>query len=153
MEQHNSHTMDTQHQMSQIEKSDFPSANKDHKSNLMLAISATAHCLIGCGLGEVLGMIIGNALNMNMIDTTILSVVLGFVAATLLAAFLAAASFLALARAAFCAGVNLSLAALAASLAAFLINCNDIGISPSYHLTLCDQYFADSLLVGLPCAL
>lgn len=29
-----------------------------NESNLKLAVSATLHCLIGCGIGEVVGMII-----------------------------------------------------------------------------------------------
>ena len=45
-----------------------------------LAMSATFHCLIGCGIGEVLGIIIANSVGMGMIDSMILAVVLGFVA-------------------------------------------------------------------------
>ena len=44
-----------------------------------LAFSATVHCLIGCGLGEVLGMVIGTWLHMNNASTMILAIVLGFV--------------------------------------------------------------------------
>lgn len=60
--------------------------NEKKENILMLAISATIHCLIGCGIGEVVGMIIGTALHMNMIDTTILSVILGFLAGLTLGA-------------------------------------------------------------------
>jgi hypothetical protein len=80
MEHPNGHTLDSHHHLGQVETGNSSSTNKDHQNNLKLAISATIHCLLGCGLGEVTGMIIGTALNMNMIDTTILSVVLGFVA-------------------------------------------------------------------------
>jgi hypothetical protein len=80
MKHHNGHTLDGHHHLAQIEMGNSSSKNKDHQNNLKLAISATIHCLLGCGLGEVTGMIIGTALNMNTIDTTILSVVLGFVA-------------------------------------------------------------------------
>ena len=45
-----------------------------------LAFSATFHCLIGCGIGEVGGMIIGTALKMSMLNTMILAVILGFIA-------------------------------------------------------------------------
>jgi Domain of unknown function (DUF4396) len=48
-------------------------------SNWKLAFSATVHCLIGCGLGEVLGMVIGTWLHMNNTDTMILAILLGFV--------------------------------------------------------------------------
>jgi len=44
-----------------------------------LAFSATVHCLIGCGLGEVLGMIIGTWLHMSNASTTVLAILLGFV--------------------------------------------------------------------------
>ena len=45
-----------------------------------LAVSATFHCLVGCGIGEVVGMIIGTYLSLTMLQTTILAVVLGFIA-------------------------------------------------------------------------
>ena len=44
-----------------------------------LAASATAHCLMGCGLGEIVGVIIGTALAFSNTHTIILAVTLGFV--------------------------------------------------------------------------
>ncbi len=44
-----------------------------------LAFSATAHCLTGCGIGEVLGMVIGTALGWGNIATIALAVVLAFI--------------------------------------------------------------------------
>ena len=44
-----------------------------------LAISATAHCLLGCGIGEVVGVIIGVALALSNVATLVLAVTLGFV--------------------------------------------------------------------------
>lgn len=44
-----------------------------------LALSATLHCLLGCGLGEVLGMAIATYWNMSMTASAILAIVLGFV--------------------------------------------------------------------------
>ena len=44
-----------------------------------LAFSATAHCLTGCAIGEVLGMIIGTALGWGNWPTIGLAVVLAFV--------------------------------------------------------------------------
>jgi uncharacterized membrane protein len=44
-----------------------------------LAVSATAHCLFGCAIGEVLGMIIGTALSWGNGATVALSVVLAFI--------------------------------------------------------------------------
>jgi hypothetical protein len=43
-----------------------------------LAFSATVHCLTGCAIGEVLGMIIGTALDFSNLGTIALSVVLAF---------------------------------------------------------------------------
>jgi hypothetical protein len=43
-----------------------------------LAFSATVHCLTGCAIGEVLGMIIGTALDFSNLGTIALAVVLAF---------------------------------------------------------------------------
>jgi hypothetical protein len=43
-----------------------------------LAFSATVHCLTGCAIGEVLGMIIGTALGWGDFETIALAVVLAF---------------------------------------------------------------------------
>lgn len=44
-----------------------------------MAIMATKHCLIGCGIGEILGMVIGTAANMSNFATTLTAVALAFV--------------------------------------------------------------------------
>ena len=43
-----------------------------------VAFSATVHCLTGCAIGEVLGMIIGTALGWGDFQTIALAVVLAF---------------------------------------------------------------------------
>jgi hypothetical protein len=43
-----------------------------------VALSATLHCLTGCAIGEVLGMIIGTALGFSNLGTIALAVVLAF---------------------------------------------------------------------------
>ncbi|MBA2516173.1 MAG: DUF4396 domain-containing protein [Solirubrobacterales bacterium] len=43
-----------------------------------VALSATLHCLTGCAIGEVLGMIIGTALGFPDLGTIVLSVALAF---------------------------------------------------------------------------
>jgi len=43
-----------------------------------LALSATAHCLTGCAIGEVLGMVIGTALGWGDYQTIALAVALAF---------------------------------------------------------------------------
>jgi hypothetical protein len=42
------------------------------------AFSATVHCLTGCAIGEIAGMIVGTALAWNNTPTIVLSVVLAF---------------------------------------------------------------------------
>ncbi|MFI5720527.1 DUF4396 domain-containing protein [Nocardia sp. NPDC051750] len=42
------------------------------------AASATLHCLTGCAIGEVLGMVIGTALSLHNAATVVLSVLLAF---------------------------------------------------------------------------
>jgi hypothetical protein len=44
-----------------------------------LAFSATVHCLTGCSIGEVLGMVIGTALSLGNTAVIVLAVVLAFV--------------------------------------------------------------------------
>ena len=44
-----------------------------------LATSATIHCLAGCGIGEVLGVVVGVALGFSRVGTIVLAVSLGFV--------------------------------------------------------------------------
>ncbi|MEU6132042.1 DUF4396 domain-containing protein [Saccharopolyspora sp. NPDC047091] len=43
-----------------------------------VAVSATLHCLTGCAIGEILGMIIGTSLGLRNAGTVVLSVVLAF---------------------------------------------------------------------------
>ena len=51
-----------------------------HQDSLnRLAFSATVHCMTGCSIGEVLGMIIGTASSLGNGSTIALSVVLAFV--------------------------------------------------------------------------
>ncbi|MER6665967.1 DUF4396 domain-containing protein [Amycolatopsis japonica] len=44
-----------------------------------MAASATLHCLTGCAIGEVLGMVIGTALGWGDLATIVLAVALAFV--------------------------------------------------------------------------
>jgi hypothetical protein len=44
-----------------------------------MAAKATLHCLTGCAVGEVLGMVIGTALGWGNVATTILAIALAFV--------------------------------------------------------------------------
>jgi hypothetical protein len=49
-----------------------------HSSLNRLAFSATAHCLTGCAIGEVLGMTLGSALGWTNWTTVAVSIVLAF---------------------------------------------------------------------------
>lgn len=66
--QHSHHISEHQHE------------DKKKKSTFSLALSATFHCLIGCGIGEVAGMIIATAIGLNTLHSILLSVTLGFIA-------------------------------------------------------------------------
>ncbi|MEU3981879.1 DUF4396 domain-containing protein [Streptomyces sp. NPDC026672] len=43
-----------------------------------VAVQATLHCLTGCAIGEVLGMVVGTALGWGNLPTTVLAIVLAF---------------------------------------------------------------------------
>jgi hypothetical protein len=43
-----------------------------------VAFSATVHCLTGCAIGEVLGMVIGTALGFSDLGTIVLAIALAF---------------------------------------------------------------------------
>ena len=50
-----------------------------HSSSLnRTAFSATLHCLTGCSIGEVLGMVIGSVLGWGNLATIVLAIVLAF---------------------------------------------------------------------------
>jgi hypothetical protein len=51
----------------------------DGRALTRVAISATLHCLTGCAIGEVLGMLIGTALGFSNRGTVALAVALAFV--------------------------------------------------------------------------
>lgn len=44
-----------------------------------MAVQATLHCLTGCAIGEVLGMVIGTAFGLHNAATVVLSIALAFV--------------------------------------------------------------------------
>ncbi len=56
------------------------SGREDHAEPSLnaVALSATLHCLTGCAIGEVLGMIIGTALGFSDWGTIVLAVALAF---------------------------------------------------------------------------
>lgn len=59
-------------------RSDETSDHQHHNNNSM-AVSATLHCLTGCAMGEVLGLIIGATLGLSVSQTILLATGLAFV--------------------------------------------------------------------------
>ncbi|BBY45957.1 DUF4396 domain-containing protein [Mycolicibacterium celeriflavum] len=54
-------------------------ADHQHADNVnKMAVSATLHCLTGCAIGEILGLIIGTALGLSNLATIALAVALAF---------------------------------------------------------------------------
>jgi hypothetical protein len=47
--------------------------------NKKLAFMATLHCVIGCGIGDTSGLIVGTILNWPAMPTMILGIILGFI--------------------------------------------------------------------------
>ncbi|ONI75239.1 hypothetical protein ALI144C_41645 [Actinosynnema sp. ALI-1.44] len=54
-------------------------AHHHPKATWSTAASATLHCLTGCAIGEVLGMVIGTWLGLGNVATIVLAVALAFV--------------------------------------------------------------------------
>jgi hypothetical protein len=51
----------------------------EHNASWRTAATATLHCLTGCAIGEILGMVIGTAFGWSNAGTVVLSIVLAFV--------------------------------------------------------------------------
>jgi hypothetical protein len=58
---------------------DHHSPKHSHNNINAMAVSATLHCLTGCAIGEVLGLIIGTAFGLGTGITILLAVALAFV--------------------------------------------------------------------------
>ena len=68
MHNHNTHAAPTVH-----------AAHAEQPSPARLALSATLHCLTGCGIGEVLGLAIAAALGWHDLPSITLAIVLAFI--------------------------------------------------------------------------
>ena len=97
-------------------------------SRRRLAVSATLHCLTGCGIGEVLGLVIADALGWTTVPAIALAVVLAFIFGysltlqPLLRGGVALGAALGIAFAADTLGATLALALALAFVAAFPVN-------------------------------
>ncbi|WP_405636400.1 DUF4396 domain-containing protein [Streptomyces sp. NBC_00056] len=78
-EQHDQHADHEQHEHAGHTRTDHTHAGHGlGKVSWPMAAQATLHCLTGCAIGEVLGMVIGTALGWGNTPTMILAIVLAF---------------------------------------------------------------------------
>lgn len=114
-----------------------------------LALSATLHCLTGCGIGEVLGMVVGTALGWGSLPTVALAVALAF-------AFGYALTLLPLLRAGLGlrAALGLALAADTASITVMEVvdNAVMLAVPGAMDAGLAEPLFWASLAVALAVA-
>ncbi|MDX2817609.1 DUF4396 domain-containing protein [Streptomyces sp. PA03-5A] len=76
-QRHQSHPEPSQHEPSHHEH--HTAAHHTGPASWGTAVQATLHCLTGCAIGEVLGMLIGTALGWHNVPTMTLAIVLAFV--------------------------------------------------------------------------
>jgi Domain of unknown function (DUF4396) len=60
-------------------KNASPATQPPGRSLNWISFTATVHCLTGCAIGEVFGMVIGTAAGLDNVTTTVLAVALAFV--------------------------------------------------------------------------
>ncbi|MEU6850772.1 DUF4396 domain-containing protein [Actinacidiphila alni] len=70
---HTAHTADTAHEHG------HGHGHGQGGSGWAMAAQATLHCLTGCAIGEILGMLIGTALGWGNVPTMLLAIALAFV--------------------------------------------------------------------------
>lgn len=114
-----------------------------------MAVSATLHCLTGCAIGEVLGLIIGTAFDLDNGITTVIAIALAFV-------FGFGLSTLPLIKAGmgFRAALSIVVAADTLSITTMEIVDNAVmyAIPGAMHATLVDPLFWISMPVALAIA-
>jgi len=120
-----------------------------HGSTNAMAVSATLHCLTGCAIGEVLGLIIGTGFGLSNSVTTLLAVMLAFI-------FGFGLSTLPLVKAGigFTAALSIVVAADTLSIATMEIVDNVVMylIPGAMHATLVDPLFWISMPIALTAA-
>ncbi|MET7457543.1 DUF4396 domain-containing protein [Streptomyces sp. NPDC005574] len=65
-----------------MDHSTHATAHTDHGDGAVTwstAVRATLHCLTGCAIGEILGMVVATALGWGNVATTVLAIALAFV--------------------------------------------------------------------------
>lgn len=121
----------------------------DSTSLNAMAISATLHCLTGCAIGEVLGLIIGTAFGLGNGQTTILAIALAFVFGFGLSTLPLRKAGLGLA-----AALSVVVAADTLSIATMEVVDNAVmyAIPGAMHATIIDPLFWISMIVSLTVA-
>jgi hypothetical protein len=123
--------------------------NDANKSAFALARGATIHCLTGCGIGEVMGMVIGTAAGLSNGWTIVVSVILAFFFGYALTLKPLLAGGIALGRA-------MSLAFAADTMSIIIMEIVDNGIMlilpGAMDAPLASFYFWGSLLLSLAVA-
>ncbi|MFC9545382.1 DUF4396 domain-containing protein [Streptomyces sp. NPDC056956] len=109
------------------------------------AVRATLHCLTGCAVGEILGMVIGTALLWGNVPTMVLAIALAFVFGYSLTLFAVLRAGLSLK-----AAVKVALAADTVSIAVMeLVDNGIIALTPgAMNAGLSDGLFWSALLGG-----
>lgn len=124
--------------------------HRHHDRNMdAMAVSATLHCLTGCAIGEVLGLIIGTAFGLSNLITTTIAILLAFV-------FGFGLSTLPLVRVGMGFGAALSIVVAADTLSITVMEIVDnlvmYLIPGAMHATLVDPLFWISMAIALTAA-
>ena len=129
----------------------YDHTNHSHASHATwrMAASATLHCLTGCAIGEVLGLMISTALGLDNLASIIIAIVLAFVFGFGLSAW-------PLVKAGLSFGVALSLVATADTLSIATMEVVDNGvmvaIPGAMYAGLLDGLFWVSMAISLVAA-
>lgn len=78
--EHDHHMNDEKSFESQGSMEHIHHKQSDVPGTMRLAVSATIHCLIGCALGEIIGLLLAVTLGMDTMSGMILAILMGFVA-------------------------------------------------------------------------
>lgn len=120
-----------------------------HENIQAMAVSATLHCLTGCAIGEVIGLIIGTAFSLSNGATTLIAIALAFV-------FGFGLSTLPLIKAGIGLGTALSIVVAADTLSITTMEIVDnvvmYVIPGAMHATLIDPLFWVSMPIALAVA-
>lgn len=122
---------------------------KKVQSQKSLAFSATLHCLTGCAIGEVLGLVIGTAMGFSNTATIILAIGLAFL-------FGFGLSTLPLRKFGMSIGTALSLVVTADTLSIAIMEIVDnlvmVVIPGALHAHISDPLFWSSMAIALAAA-